>query len=805
MASDPTKSILPIREVTVLGAGVMGAAIAAHLGNAGLRVRLLDIVPKDAPPPGGDRKARSKIAIAGLEGAKKAKPAAFFAPRFETLVTAGNLEDDLEEAAAKSDVIIEAVIENLAIKQQLYARLDGYGGRAIITSNTSGLRIADLMQGRSADFRSRFCITHFFNPPRYLKLVEIVAGADTSPETLARAEALCGGLLGKGLVRAKDTPNFIANRIGTFALMRTLDEAVKQGYTVEEVDAVFGPATGRPKSAVFRTADVVGLDTLVHVTRNCADALPNDERREVFVPPPILTTLVEKKWLGAKTKQGFYKKVGNDILQLDLKTLEYGPLKKPRFDSIGATRGVDDVDEKMRRMVAGSDRASALARTVLYETLIYSANRLGEIADHVVDIDRALRWGFGWERGPFETWDALGVKATAAKMEAAGYTVPGWVKEQISAQGEGMRFYRSDVGTGAAQGKRAELGMRGGFTPIAENPRQISLDAVRAAGGEVERNGSASILDLGDGVFCLEYHGKMNAIDPDTVAMTMSAVDRAERDGVALVIGNDAPDAFCAGANLFGLMVALGQGNMQVIDGMVVAFQNACARTKYASVPVVGAPFGLTLGGGAEIVMGCQTVRAAAELYLGCVEVGVGLIPAGGGCMEMAARASARASDDPQFDLLALVRTPFLNLATARVSTSAEEARDLAYLRQGDSVSMARETLIADAKQLALGIARAGYRPPPPRLIRVIGESGAATLRTALHNLQGVHQISEHDAKVSGHLARILSGGAVPAGAAVSEQHLLDLEREAFLSLCGEPKTRERIQYMLAKSKPLRN
>ena len=311
-----------------------------------------------------------------------------------------------------------------------------------------------------------------------------------------------------------------------------------------------------------------------------------------------------------------------------------------------------------------------------------------------------------------------------------------------------MRFYRTDVGAGEARGKRAELGMRGGFTPIAENPRQISLDAIRAAGGEVERNGSASILDLGDGVFCLEYHGKMNAIDQDTVAMTMSAVDRAERDGVALVIGNDAPDAFCAGANLFGLMVALGQGNMQVVDGMVVAFQNACARTRYARVPVVAAPFGLTLGGGAEIVMGCQTVRAAAELYLGCVEVGVGLIPAGGGCMEMAARAAARATDDPQFDLLALVRVPFLNLATARVSTSAEEARDLAYLRQGDSVSMARETLIADAKELALGIARAGYRPPPPRMIRVIGESGAATLRTALHNLQGVHQISEHDAKV---------------------------------------------------------
>jgi 3-hydroxyacyl-CoA dehydrogenase len=790
----------PIREVTVLGAGVMGAAIAAHLANAGLRVRLLDIPAKDAPP--GDKAARNKIAAAGLEGARKAKPAAFFSPRFDTLVTVGNLEDDLAAAVAASDVVIEAVIENLVVKQALYARIDEMGGRAIVTSNTSGLRIADLMQGRSADFRGRFCITHFFNPPRYLKLVEIVAGADTKPETLARAEALCGGILGKGLVRAKDTPNFIANRIGTFAMMRTLKEAIDKGYTVEEVDMVFGPATGRPKSAVFRTADVVGLDTLMHVTNNCYDALPNDERREVFAPLPVLQQLIAKKWLGAKTKQGFYKKVGDDILQIDLKTLEYGPQKKPRFDSIGATRGVDDVDEKMRRVVAGAkdDRAAELARTVLYETLIYAANRLGEISDSVVDIDRALRWGFGWERGPFETWDALGVKATADKMEAAGYTVPGWVKEQLAAQGEGMRFYRK-----AQDGKPGQLGKRGGYTPIPADPRVLSLDAIRAAGGEVERNGSASILDLGDGVFCLEFHSKMNAIDGDILAMATKAVDRAERDGVGLVIGNDAPEVFSAGADIFGLMVAIGQGNMKVIDQMVVTFQNAWMRTRYAKVPVVAAPFGLALGGSAEVVLGCQTVRAAAELYVGCVEVGVGLIPAGGGSMEMAARAAARASDDPQFDILSLVRGPFLALATARVSTSAEDARDIGYLHPGDTVSMARETLIADAKQIALGLARAGYRPPPPRRIRVMGEGGQATLKQALINLLGAHQITAHDAVVAGHLARVLSGGAVPAGAMVSEQHMLDLEREAFVSLCGEPKTRDRIQHMLQKGKPLRN
>jgi 3-hydroxyacyl-CoA dehydrogenase len=788
----------PIHEVTVLGAGVMGAAIAAHLANAGVRVRLLDIPPKDAPA--GDARARRKVADAGLEAARKAKPASFFSPRFEALLTTGNLEDDLAEAVAKSDFVIEAVIENLAIKQKLYARIDELGGRAIITSNTSGLRIAELMQGRSESFKRRFCVTHFFNPPRYLKLVEVVTGPDTAPETVARAEALCGHLLGKGLVRAKDTPNFIGNRIGTFAMMRTLAVATAEGYTVEEVDMIFGPATGKPKSGVFRTADVVGLDTLVHVTKNCFDALPGDERRDVFDPPPVLRALVEKKWLGAKTKQGFYKKVGDEILQLDLKTMEYGPQKKPRFASIGAARGAEDVDEKLRRVLGGDDRAASLARTVTYETLIYSANRLGEIADSIVDIDRALRWGFGWERGPFEIWDALGVKETAAKMEAAGLPVPGWVKEQIASQGESMRFYKKE-----APGKLEQLGQRGGFTQVAADPRHLSLDAIRAGGGEVERNGSASVLDLGDGVFCLEFHAKMNAIDQDIVAMTVKAVDRAEREGVGLVIGNDAPDAFCAGANLFALMVALGGNQTKAIDDMVVGFQSACQRTRYARVPVVAAPFGLALGGGAEVILGCQTVRAAAELYVGCVEVGVGLVPAGGGCMELAARASARATDDPAFDLFSLVRVPFETLARARVSASAEDARDLGYLRQGDSVSMARETVIADAKALVLGQARAGYRPPPPRRIRVIGEAGAGNLRQFLVNLVGAHQISEHDAKISGQLARILSGGSVPAGAVVSEQHILDLEREAFLSLCGEPKTRERIQHMLTTSKPLRN
>jgi 3-hydroxyacyl-CoA dehydrogenase len=785
----------PVDEVAVLGAGVMGAAIAAHLANAGLKVLLLDIAEKDSAPE--DKRARNRITEAGLERARTAKPAAFFSKRFETLVRAGNLEDDLGEAA-KMDVIIEAVVENLAIKRALYERLDAMGGDAIVASNTSGLPLAELVAGRSAGFRKRFVITHFFNPPRYLKLVEFVAGVDTSEGTVARASHLCGTILGKGLVRAKDTPNFIANRVGTFGLLRTLQAAIEDGYTAEEADMVFGPATGRPKSAVFRTADVVGIDTLVHVAQNCHQALPDDERREVFAVPEVLRTMVERRWLGSKSRQGFYKKEADgSIAQLDLKSLHYVPQTRPRFASVGATRNAETAEERIRRMIAGDDRASALARTVIYETLIYAANRVGEIADDVVDIDRAMRWGFGWDLGPFETWDALGVEETAIKMKAAGLKVPGWVDERIAA-GE-ARFYKRESATHLSQ-----VRARGGYHAI-EPDGALSLSEVRSWGGEVEKNGSASILDIGDGVFCLEFHGKMNAIDSDIVTMMLRAVDRAEQDGVGLVIGNEAKDAFCAGANLFSLMVGLGQNNYAAVDEILKGFQKAVMRTRYARVPVVCAPFGLALGGGAEVVLGCQVVRAAAELYVGCVEVGVGLIPAGGGCMEMAARAGAHAAGNPNVDLLALVRLPFEHLATARVSTSAEDARDIGYLHQGDTVSMARETVIGDAKQIVLGLVRAGHRAPPPRLIKVVGTSGMATMEAALHNLADAHRISEHDKKIGTHLARILSGGDVPSGTKVTEQTILDLEREAFLSLCGEEKTRARIQHMLTTSKPLRN
>jgi 3-hydroxyacyl-CoA dehydrogenase len=551
---------------------------------------------------------------------------------------------------------------------------------------------------------------------------------------------------------------------------------------------------------VFRTADLVGIDTLVHVARHCHEALIDDERREVFAVHPVLEELVRRKWLGGKTGQGFYRKQGDEILQLDLKKFEYVPLAKPRFPSIGATKGVEDVDEKLRRVLGGApdDRAAALARAVIYETMAYSAARIPEIADDVLEVDRAMRWGFGWERGPFESWDALGVAATVEKMQAAKIRVPDWVKERIKA-GE-TSFYRKE-----SPSRTLQLRRTGGYAEIPGDPRVISLEAVRAAGGEVERNPSASLLDIGDGVFCLEFHAKMNAIDADIGTLLDKAVDRAEQQGAALVIGNEGTEAFSAGANLFGLMVAMGQGQWKAIEDMVRGFQQVCYRLRYARVPVVAAPFGLTLGGGTEVMLGCTAVRAYLELYAGLVEVGVGLIPAGGGCMEMAARVSARAPDDPTFDLLQLLRGPFEAIGLAKVATSAEEARDLGYLRPSDTVSMAKETLIADAKQIALGLARAGYRPPPPRLIRVAGGSAAATLKTALRHLVHAHRASEHDYLVVSKAAHVLCGGDVSAGAQVSEAYLLDLEREAFLSLTGEEKTRARIQHTLSTGKPLRN
>lgn len=770
------------KKVAVLGAGVMGSGIAAHLAGAGCDVLLLDIVPPDGKSP------RNAFSQGGLEKALKAKPAAFFHPRDAERITVGNFDDDLA-AAAQCDLVIEVVKEDLEVKRKLFAKLEPLlGERTVVTSNTSGLPIAQLMEGRSPSLRRRFLVTHFFNPVRYMKLLELVPGTDTDPAILEKVARFGSDVLGKGIVYGKDTPNFVANRIGVFAMMTVIREALAGGYTIEEVDAIFGPPMGRPKSAVFRTADVVGLDTVVHVAQNCYANLPKDERREDFkVPEPILK-MVERGLLGDKAKGGFGKKTKEGILTLDLKTLEYRPQQKAKFPSVGATKGVADPRERVRVMMKGDDKAAELARKVTWATLAYASNRLGEIADDIVNIDRGMRWGFAWDLGPFETWDAIGVADSVAKMEAAGLSPAKWVKDMLAAGRQS--FYDGDT-YWDAQSKSAK--------PIPRSPRERNIHK----GAKIFENDGATLWDIGDRIACLEFHTKMNALDADIISMIQRSVDEVEARWDGLVVANHATDAFSAGANIFLVVMAAQQGNFKQIEEMTAQLQGALMRMKYAQVPVVTAPFGLTLGGGAEVAMHGTVARPHAELYMGLVEAGVGLIPAGGGCKEMLARALADLPDDA--DPFPFVKRIFMNVALGKVSMSAEEARAMGFIEPHAQVTLNRDYLVEDAKQTVLGLARAGYKPPRRRTFRLPGESGYATFRSNLQMMHAAHQITAHDIVVGSKLAWVLCGGRTSPSVRMTEQQILDLEREAFVSLCGEEKTRERMQYMLMNNKPLRN
>ena len=774
------------KKVAVLGAGVMGSGIAAHLAGAGIEVLLLDIVPPDGK--GG----RNAFAQGGKDKALKAKPAAFFTPRDADLISVGNLEDDLDKAG-KCDLVIEVVKEDLAVKRALFARLEPLlAEHTIVASNTSGLPIAQMMEGRSASMKKRFLVTHFFNPVRYMKLLEIIAGKDTDPAVVERVSSFGENVIGKGIVHGKDTPNFVANRIGVFAMMHLIKLAIAEGFTVEEVDAIFGAPLGRPKSAVFRTADVVGLDTIIHVANNCYESLVNDERREEFKVPSLLNQMAEKKMLGDKTGGGFMKKTKDGIVTLDFKTLEYRPQQKTKFASVGATKGTSDVGERIRKVLAGDDKAADLARRVTLATLAYSSNRVGEIADDYVNIDRGMRWGFGWDVGPFETWDAIGVQKGLDEMQKLGIQPAAWVGEMVKA---GRQSFYSDGSYWDVRTKKA--------APIETPARELSLPACRKKGGVLFENDGATVYDIGDRVACLELHTKMNAIDADVVAAINQAVDLAEKQFDGLVVGNHDPQAFSAGANIFMMLMAANQGNWKAIDQMSNELQQALQRLRYAQVPTVTAPFGLALGGGAEISMHGAASRASAELYMGLVEAGVGLLPAGGGCKELLCRHLEYYPDDA--DPFVMVKKVFLQVGLGKVSMSAEEARAMGMLSPTDGVSLNRDFLIHDAKQTALGMARAGYRPPRRRSIRLPGASGYATIRSMLQMMHEAHQISAHDVVVGSKIAYVLTGGRTVPSVRVHEQHLLDLEREGFLSLIGEEKTRERMQYMLMNNKPLRN
>jgi 3-hydroxyacyl-CoA dehydrogenase len=786
----------------------MGAQIAAHFANAGVEVLLLDIAPQELTPQEQgkglaleSRAVRNRVVGAGLEAAKKIKPAAFFAPPVVGLITTGNFADDLEKLAG-ADWIIEAIVEKLDIKRDLYARVEKYRKPgAIVTSNTSGLPIRAMAEGRSEDFRRHFLGTHFFNPPRYLKLLEIIPTADTAPEVTEFVADFCDRRLGKGVVYAKDTPNFIANRIASFGSLNTIRVMLEGGYTIEEVDAMTGPAIGRPKSASFRTTDLVGLDTALYVAENLYPMVPHDEKRDVLVPPDFLREMVKRGWTGNKAGQGFYKKVRGEggkteYWVIDYKTLEYHPSEKVRLPALEAARAIDDKAERIRTLIYGKDRVGEFLWKTVSANLIYAANRIPEISDDIVNIDNAVRWGFNYDFGPFELWDVIGVEKSVARMKEDGETVPPLVEKLLAAgkshfyeRREGRSYY-FDLPTGD-------------YREVPQQAGVLILKSLKERERVIKKNGAASLIDIGDGVACLEFHSKMNAIGADTVAMMNAAVKEVGENFEALVIGNQA-DNFSVGANIMLLLLGIQEGEWDEIGMSVRQFQNANMNLRYSSKPVVVATHGMALGGGCEVTMHGDRVRAAAETYLGLVEVGVGLIPAGGGVKELVRRATEGAV--PNEDLFARIRKVSETVATAKVSTSAVEARELGFLRDTDAITMNRDRLIEDAKQTALAMAREGYLAPHPRTdIAALGEAALSPIKLAIHMMVRAGYISEYDAHVAKKLAHIITGGDLSHQTRVSEQYLLDLEREAFVSLCGERKTQERIQHMLKTGKPLRN
>ena len=791
-----------IRKVGVIGAGVMGAAIAAHLANVGIPSLLLDIVPPGA-------KDRSIIARSGLEKALKARPAAFYTKRGAQLVTVGNIDDDLQ-ALAEVDWIIEAVIERLDIKHSLYERLEKVlAPHTIISSNTSGLPAHQLIEGRGPEFRRNFLITHFFNPVRYMPLLELVPTPDTDPVLLPFMRDFGTEVLGKGVVLCKDTPNFIANRVGVYGFLSTIHRALAEGYSIGEVDAILGPSMGRPKSAVFRTADLSGLDTLAHVADNLYQNAPEDPWRETFKLPEIIRQMVAQGQLGEKSGQGFYKRVkqpggGSEILELDLKTLEYGPKQKVRLASIGAARNYDDPGQRVLAMLNGDDKGAQLARETTADSLIYAATLAAEIADSVVAVDEAMRWGFNFDFGSFEVWDLLLKNPQALEKTFEGRELPELV-QRVREKGQGTFYIETN-------GARQYFDFKDDtYKPVPVPAGSITFTALKASNKVVRDNGSAALIDLGDGVACLEFHTKMNSIDEGIIEMIRYAVEEGPKQFRALVVANDAPD-FSAGANLFLVLMGARQGEWDMINNAVNGLQQANQMLKYSPIPVVAAPTGRALGGGCEIIMHCNHTRALAESYIGLVEVGVGVVPAGGGCKELLLRHGAdleRQKAGKTGGPFTPSRKAFETIAMATVSTSAVEAQELRFLRKTDRLSVNRAVLLRDAKADALQLAEAQvagkWQPAQPQLMVLPGSGARLVLEQQVDNLLLTGKVSEHDAVVARHLARVLTGGNCSPLTPLTEQQVLDLEREAFLSLCGMEKTQERMQAILMTGKPLRN
>ena len=795
-----------IRRVAVLGSGIMGSRIAAHFANIGADVLLLDIVPKE-PNAAEQAKGlttespavRNRIVTDAFQTMLKASPASLYSPKFAERVKLGNFDDNLKEIAGY-DWVIEVVVERLDVKRSVYERVEQFRKPGtLITSNTSGIPMHLLTEGRSDDFRRNFCGTHFFNPPRYLRLLEIIPGPDTDPDVVDFLMKYGDLYLGKTTVLCKDTPGFIANRLGIQSLIQTIRVAEDMGLTVEEVDKLTGPVAGRPKSGTFRLSDVVGLDTTVNVAGNLVK-MEHDEARASFELPASVQKLMENKWLGDKTGQGYYKKSKDangktEILALDLNTFEYKPSQKVKFATLESTKAIDNLKKRFPVLVAGQDKAGEFYRRTFADGFTYATHRIPEISDELYRIDAAITAGFGWQLGLFETWDAIGVRKGLDMIEAQGQKPAPWVYEMLDAGFDS--FYKVDGG------KRQYYDIPTKSYKAIPGVEQFTI-LENLSNGVVWKNSGAAIYDIGDGILNLEFRSKMNTFGTEVSEGLTKAISMAEKDFRGLVIGNDSTEAFSAGANLGTLFMYAVEQEFDEVNLMIAQFQKLIMRLRYSAIPVVVAPHTLTLGGGCEAVLHSDRAVAHAESYIGLVEVGVGLIPAGGGTKEMAARASdLYQAGDPELNILQNI---FMNIATAKVSTSAQEAREMNYLRSIDQIVLNRSRLIAEAKQAAIELADNGYTQPKMRTdIKVQGRTGIALFKAGLTAMRMGRYISDHDMKIADKLAYVICGGDLTSPQTVTEQYLLDLEREAFLSLTGEKKTLERIQSLLTGGKPLRN
>jgi len=796
-----------INKVAVLGSGIMGSRIACHFANIGLDVLLLDIAPKELAEVEvrqglklDDKSVKNRIVNSSFQAAIKAKPAPLYHRSYASKIKLGNFDDDLSKIS-DYDWVIEVVVENLSIKKQLYDKVEEYRKPGtLITSNTSGIPIKLMSEGRSDDFQSHFCGTHFFNPPRYLKLLEIIPGPKTKAEIIDFLMHYGDLFLGKTTVLCKDTPAFIANRIGIYSILKVVETMQKLDLNIDEIDKLTGPVIGRPKSATFRTSDVVGLDTLAKVANNLYEGLPDDAQRDIFKLPDIIVKLEKNNWLGDKTKQGFYKKTKDEkgktkILTLDLKSLEYKPRQKVKFGTLELTKPIDNIRERFKVLLGGKDKAGEFYRDSFYGIFQYVSNRIPEVSDELYKIDDALCAGFGWEVGPFDTWDQVGLVKSLSKMEEAGYKPNQWVYDMVESGKES--FYTAENGVRKYYDQESKS-----YKEIPGKGQFIILDNLRTT-NEIWKNTGATIFDLGDGIINLEFRSKMNTMGSEVIEGMNKVYDLGENEYRGVVIGNQGAN-FSVGANLGMVFMYAIEQEYDELNLMIAAFQNTMMRARYSSVPVIIAPHGMSLGGGCELTMHADQVQASAETYIGLVEVGVGLIPGGGGTKELTLRVSERTeTGDVEYNAL---QNAFMDIATAKVATSAQEARDMHILRPQDRITINPKRQIADAKMAALELAEAGYsKPVQKKNIKVQGQGGLALFHAGINGMKMGKYITDYDVHIAKKIANVMCGGDLSSPTEVSEQYLLDLEREAFLSLLGERKTLERIQAILNGEKPLRN